>query len=322
MTAILTFQQSISDGGFRWEADDKSGPPPRIRQPWNSLGDDTPRLSLFANDVKDPQQSLVVSPTADDSSLFRNFARMEPTPDQILEFAGRYGSLWMLKCEPFCEWEFEIRTMRFLVDLWDAVVEKKKSGLIAEHFRPDENGVIAYLFPETMTAYSPYAHKRVLTTEHGARPGVGWGMIAGGGAKGKPLEVASLFIWRAVNTRLNALGSEVTLDRLGPDQYRLAIRPHDLLGALWVQFALAISDSKEFRQCEVCGRSFELDPGINRTSRFYCQNACRVKAYRMRKAEANRLHNHGKTLRQIATQLESDVPTVKKWITRKPPKGK
>jgi DNA-binding NarL/FixJ family response regulator len=39
-----------------------------------------------------------------------------------------------------------------------------------------------------------------------------------------------------------------------------------------------------------------------------------VKAYRQRKAKAQRLRAKGKTLRQIAAELESTTDTVKEWL--------
>jgi transposase-like protein len=103
------------------------------------------------------------------------------------------------------------------------------------------------------------------------------------------------------------------LDRVGKT-HDLALRPTDLLTTLWLQFAMAVVENKEFRKCESCSRSFELSPEINRMSRYYCSNACRVKAYRGRKAKALRLSKSGKTIGQIAEVLESDEATVKKWL--------
>src|SRR5262249_2478813 len=61
--------------------------------------------------------------------------------------------------------------------------------------------------------------------------------------------------------------------------------PHHLLGFMWVQFAEAVAGGKEFRQCASCSRWMEIAPGQGRPEKHYCSDACRMRAYRKRKAE-------------------------------------
>ena len=58
-------------------------------------------------------------------------------------------------------------------------------------------------------------------------------------------------------------------------------------------------------------------PGRGRTDKQFCSNACRTKAYRKRQAEAVRLHGEGRSLEEIARDLDSDPGTVRGWIERK-----
>src|SRR5579862_6434556 len=62
--------------------------------------------------------------------------------------------------------------------------------------------------------------------------------------------------------------------------FALHFVPKGLLGALWVQFALAVGGNKEYRACSVCGTWMELTPDLYRTTRYYCSDACRSRAYR------------------------------------------
>ena len=121
MTDLTSYDAFVDSQGHTWlVATDQKRYVRRIRPPWNPQGEETPRLVLVA---KRPElmDSRHVLPTQEDSALFRNFAAMEPTPEQILDFVHRYGLLWREDRERFEEWEFEIRTMRFLIEIWDAV---------------------------------------------------------------------------------------------------------------------------------------------------------------------------------------------------------
>jgi hypothetical protein len=94
----------------------------------------------------------------------------------------------------------------------------------------------------------------------------------------------------------------------------LRMRPFTLLGALWLQLAEAVSGNKEFRSCPTCGKWFELNPDIARTNRQFCSDACRTRAYRGRKEQAQKLAKKGKSIKEIAAEVDSDVKTVKGWI--------
>ncbi len=71
-----------------------------------------------------------------------------------------------------------------------------------------------------------------------------------------------------------------------PDRDRplaLKIIAPTLLGALWLQFMLAVDGQKQYRACATCGQFFELDPAVARTNRRYCSDACKSRAYRARR---------------------------------------
>ena len=74
--------------------------------------------------------------------------------------------------------------------------------------------------------------------------------------------------------------------------------------------------NNRFRRCSECGIWFELSPGIARLTSSSAPNACRTKAYRKRQAEAARLHGEGRSLEDIARELESHPDTVQGWIER------
>jgi hypothetical protein len=69
-------------------------------------------------------------------------------------------------------------------------------------------------------------------------------------------------------------------------------RPKNLLGALWLQFALTIERGSDFRRCAECGTWFELAPGLGRSDKQFCSVRCRVRSHRKRQAEGSAQPTH------------------------------
>ncbi|MEX0678893.1 MAG: hypothetical protein WD063_17595 [Pirellulales bacterium] len=313
MTSLITYEAALNGEGYEWvEPSDRRGYVRRIRPPWNPGGDDTPRLALVG---KRPElmNRRVVLPTEEDAALFRNFAAMEPTPDQILDFVNRHGPLWGEELERFEEWEFEVRTMRFLIQVWDAVRARKLPAEHAELFKADRAGVVEFPHVDNVLEYEPWLWQSRRVTEHsGAEFTVETGATAVA-QRGTPLRAAQSYVVYAINNRLAVLGAQTMLD--WPDgKYQLVTRPNNLLGALWFQFASSISGKKTYRACEICGRAMEMSPDVNRADRRYCSDACRSRAMRRRQKKAAEMRQAGKTLREIAKATGSDLATIKNWL--------
>ena len=62
------------------------------------------------------------------------------------------------------------------------------------------------------------------------------------------------------------------------------LEPESLLSAIWVQFAGAIEGATSFSPCQECSVWIDTVPGSNRPDKIYCSDACRMRAYRKRKA--------------------------------------
>jgi predicted anti-sigma-YlaC factor YlaD len=95
---------------------------------------------------------------------------------------------------------------------------------------------------------------------------------------------------------------------------KLDTRPANLLSALWLQLAFAIVEDTHFRQCPSCRSWFAVAPERRRADAQYCKEACRVRAYKERKKAARRLHDEGKSPKQIARKLGTSVEIVEGWI--------
>jgi hypothetical protein len=313
MTDLTSYDAVVDTQGYCWAiANDRKGFDRRIRGPWNPQGEDTPRLILTAKCPQLMERRQVV-PTQEDPALFRNFAAMEPTSEQILEFVHRYGRLWDEEHERFEEWEFEVRTMRFLIQVWDAVRARQPSEIINEHFSPGKDGIVHFPYGDTVLRYAPWIWKRQRISAHsGDEVSVEVGAYSLG-YRGTPLRAAQSYVVEAINRRLIALGAQTMLD--WPDgHYQLVTVPHNLLGALWFQFASSISGDKSYRACEVCGRAMEMSPDVNRADRRYCSDACRSRALRRRQKQAMEMRAAGNKLREIAKATGSDLTTIKKWL--------
>lgn len=105
------------------------------------------------------------------------------------------------------------------------------------------------------------------------------------------------------------------------DRPRFRIVAKHLAGALWMQLARYVDGDKDYVQCVVCEKWLEisLDEAGFRTSRLYCSDACRSKAYRARQGQAHRLAHEGLSLAVIAHTLETSAETVQGWLDKPPP---
>jgi hypothetical protein len=132
--------------------------------------------------------------------------------------------------------------------------------------------------------------------------------------RGDAALAAAVFVKRGVDEHLRRpLRLGLYFDGEGLDLQPQAA-PQDLLGALWLQFALSVALRTEYRTCKTCGAWFETDPALPR-GRAFCSNRCRSKDYRGKQERSRRLYAGGKSFDEIAGELGSDPQTVKRWIT-------
>lgn len=292
------------------------------------------------------------------SGLFRIFAETEPTREGILKFANHYGSLgdgaqapvipaeydkdsesvsrWLLRlddssnaslpryAEPFGAWCHQILAMRRVVGLWD-MIKRRNEGDLAKRvawFRTSDGKVhVSY----DSDCFDP---PELLPT-----PFRDYLMIASDEKNPELLErfqpndlygPAWVYIERVINSNLARRASaQSKWDNPKNDRLPFRIVPNGLLGALWLQLALAVDGDKDYRQCKQCLSWFEVSPAVGRTSKRYCGNACRIRAHRERQAQvqiqdkARRMRAGGKSLKEIAKELKTDEKTIKGWVANR-----
>jgi hypothetical protein len=275
-------------------------------------------------------QPLVAFP-----GLFRVFADTEPSPDGIKVFADRFGPLGpdvamqiplsdqrnakgvpLGTGESLAHWNEEILTMRLAIDLWEAArdgdVGRLERRII---WTEDGSGIRIHSHPELADGQVPDPPARV---ERGWIAGTHLGDdVQGRFVRGDLVKPALHYVQSKVNEKLQGRASPRLLWDKKRERLVLYIVPDGLIGALWLQLARAVERDSRFRQCAECGIWFELAPGTARADKLYCSTPCRTKAYRRRQADAIRLHGDGRSIEDIARELDSDPDTVRGWIERK-----
>ena len=229
---------------------------------------------------------------------------------------GRDGKDPMGFGEHVDDWVNQILVMRLAVDLWEAARRGDADHLGRIIFwAPDGTAVSINTHPELQGSALPtepaYVYRAVIADERLDAEVLA--RFAPGNSIGPALHCMQNLINEHLHQRASPrLVWEQSRDRLG-----LYIVPEGLIGALWLQFARAVERDAKFRQCPECGTWFEVSPGRGRTDKQFCSTACRTKAYRKRQAEAVRLYGEGRSIEDIARELESDSDTVRGWIEQK-----
>lgn len=233
---------------------------------WVDFGDI--RWLKAAVDPYEPP-SMLYTPL-DDTGLFRTFAETQLTEEAIKDFADRYGQI----CSPFFErgddgsvtgvswpwWAGSISAMRDAITLWE-LTRERASGKLKRIIQWQKGGSIRCGIGELTHTISIATAQENFQRNELVRP-------------------AKFFLQHIVNEHLRHVHSALLWNGSALAMHNI---PRDLISALWLQFALAISGDKQYKRCTECQAFFELSPGVNRKDRAYCSNACRSAAYRKRR---------------------------------------
>jgi hypothetical protein len=130
-----------------------------------------------------------------------------------------------------------------------------------------------------------------------------------------------------INRGLDGRINSMTLTATPSGVEASAPGPTNLIGAIWLQFAEAVSGGYELRPCQnkACGKVFTVSADGRQSRKAFCSVACKVTDSRRREAKAIRLANRKTKLTEIAKQTGAKLETVRGWIERLKtthPKGK
>ena len=286
-------------------------------------------------------------PYREASGLFREVASLEPSRDDIREFVRQYGPLtfgqlfvpvdlerrlprppkgvsldawrvnqrspkgiealtWVDKWnksgvvqgDSLAFWCQLIRELKTYVAVWDAICQRELAVL------------------ERHVCLETKAYDTFVSIRDEA------GQIIDGPRRFTDENLSDLTLIQAAECGLTSVLSEHLSKGVVPTMYppesskrgQLALVPGTLYDAIWLQFVLAFNGNKNFGACEVCGKPFEISPQFARTNRKLCSAACKAKAHRRRREQALSLAAQGRTPKQIAKQVGSQLTTVQKWL--------
>jgi hypothetical protein len=282
-------------------------------------------------------------------ALHRELAATEPTAEGVAAFANRYGPLGLgpgdtvrlksglkntwggaIRGELLQGWQREIIWIREAVRLWDMVQEGDADGL-KQVIEWEGSGRVHYYPPPEVEEALGGERWREIPDE--SRRNYKGQDILGNAPNGDQLRQhvrqgdvvvpALVFVQNRINAEIwRNVGPALLWDAARKRTVSQEV-PRNLLAAAYLQFAQEMLFLREPQRCQVCGRWFDLTPGagassrLRRSDRETCSTACRSKAYRQRQERARQLHAEGKTAREIARELGSDVKTVKGWVSKR-----
>ena len=256
-----------------------------------------------------------------ETGLFKNLAEVPETNEGVLVFASQYGNLGLPEpcwsavlddgmgaqwpdessaapdAEPFDLWLFVIRSMRASVQLWETI-RSGDANALEDTIWIDGHGDVQ--------VDDKFAAARVMDES----PSI------------DVEDYAMEWLTFQVSLRLSFLRpllypkSVASLHGKNQDQPALVLRVASLRDAMWLQLAAAIAEDKKYNRCQVCRKWFEIAPETNRRHRQFCSETHRNKAYRYRQRKAKQLHAQGKTVQEIAAELNSDEAAVQNWVKK------
>ena len=249
----------------------------------------------------------IQQPLLERTGLFREFAELGSTETEVLGFANKFGLLrdggnlavdtefgrTLVHAENLQLWQAEIRALQRAVSLWDAISagEGQEWAELKAALAADE---------------LPLAVQRALHI-----------------SDDDPMMIGLAAIQRVTDSRLSEHISPRLIFRGNTPRLQVCLEPMNLLGALWLQFALAVDLLKRFMKCAHCGSPFEISRAVRagkRPDAKFCSARCRVAHYRGRIEQAHRLRSTGMPINEIARELNARVSVVNRWLAARKPK--
>lgn len=260
------------------------------------------------------------APALEGLALYRILADVTPGDAAgMVGFADEYGLLTQrdAEIEHVGIWNHEILWLRQILRLWDLYRAGDANGL--SDFISWNGGAAFYTMPSNEVV--PLSE---LAGDGGPAETEGVYHVAGiGRPEGFEIECGDLMtpalltVISFVNNLADfGIKHQLHLNAKTGRPERVTATA-DLRGFLNLQLLLAVVESKEPRRCLVCGKWFDVAPGTSRADRRFCSGACRATNSRRNELLAKGLHADGKSFEEIAADLDSDVETVRRWVSKR-----
>ena len=271
-------------------------------------------------------------PLQSHGTLYRQLADLK-TEQDIIDFADSFGSLTRGKLitlpngktrrrqlvgmgEEVEFWYQNIQAMRRAVCLWDAIKNRDDEAL-NKMIQWKGNDRVIYI------RYTPRFRIQIIASKR-RRP-----LLLKQFTPGDLIAPAKSLVQDWTNQGMDGQVSPRLLQVLPPQETELKefhrlgmyIVPQSLIGALWLQLALAIDGNKEYRKCEngQCSELIEisLDPSGRRVDRVFCSPRCKMQVQRDKEKEAISLFHQGWSYPRIAKKLGSKPSIIEGWVKKK-----
>lgn len=248
-TDTFVFRWTVNEAGYEW------------------LEGADGKLRLFPR----YKQGLGLRSYTPEPALFRQFGELNPTRDEIQQFAEKYGDLFdrwdithtrvrqdarFVGGTSLERWKIKIGDMRDILTIWDQIQDERLDELRRIIVRTKKE--ICYV--------------RGITNITLARVG----------ERFNPRDVllpARCALQLEINKRLADTETPtlvVPRITLTPDYHqRIVFQPCNLLAAMWMQFAEATIGAFRLQQCAGCHKYFQVGPGAKKGHATTCSPTCR-----------------------------------------------
>jgi hypothetical protein len=266
--------------------------PTAVEHTWQSLAKRKRQTGPVLGPTIDAGPARFYNPMSrEHASLFRLFADLDyENPDAILAFASQYGLLGL-------EIQEQAKSIR------------KKDGEFRHHFVRGESH-LAWA-REICLMRDALQLVRARTPQEEEEHRAAWARV---NLKPPYEDDRARCTW-LFNVHLQRVQARMSFQ---PDSLpKLLFSPLNLLAAMWLQLALSVVGSKEFRACKHCRRLFEISTEETgyRSHREFCSESCKTKDYRRRKRTALKMAKDGAEPRKIADAIATELATVRGWIS-------
>jgi len=277
---MIHFRWPVFKGGYKFvPVSQKDGVPLSSR---HNPADEFPNLVLKRTIAKRTERGFDDRyPLDDHSCLFQTFAKMRIHQDDIEKFTSKYGPLGLRDTqgnllikttgEPFRAWQEAIKDMRTAISCWAKFLKPQKMKWVTPEFSSFDphgsddlkklNREALWLAFKSLYSYDPPISREINIPDNDEH-------------------ATMLYLIKKYLKDHTTNDMDWDPDRM---EFKFRVVPSNLLGGIWTQFAFAVHEFKKYRPCANCRVWFELSPGIARTNRIYCSEACRLRLYRRKK---------------------------------------
>lgn len=319
---LYRFAWSVPEAGFCWENEGKpTGKYPAV---------DTTPPWLIINAHPDECWAQGYFPLEEQPLLFRVFSKLDGSPDNILDFANKYGNLsysnqitrdsieiWENETTPdlkhkkgekyisgsltpgvsLIRWRRSIQEMASLLEVWDLIQDVRVIDL-EKYIKwwPDGLGV-SFQWENKKLGWK--TNEIIATANQFPEYFTKWEK------KNKAFKLekaARLLLALKINKTLHGkISPYTTLDEDGKMESYLM--PNDLLSAMWLQFQWAVTGKKKFRRCSICQNWMEVtDNRKSKTTHVKCSK----NQYAEERRKAIAMWEQGKTIEEIVNEINKD----------------